>query len=263
MQIGYASDIHHADKDTAIGRNYRDAEEKLGDTITDFNAEGLDFVIMNGDFVDAYDNTDETTTLAELGAIETLFATLTADRYYTYGNHDLEDLSKAQFKANTGMTDDYYYFDLNGFRFIFLDSWFVTDDDDDPWDHYSGGLPNNYIPPGERTWLQNTALDTENKCIIFCHARLDIDDGGHEVVNSSAVRSIIEAAGNVLAVFQGHHHRNEIIRLGPTTYITMEANVDDPYPTYSHGIITVYDNGYITVSGTGLQDDLQIPAVIQ
>ena len=44
--------------------------------------------------------------------------------------------------------------------------------------------------------------------------------------NNAQVRAILEAAGNVLAVFQGHSHQNDLKEIGGIHYCTLVAMVE-------------------------------------
>lgn len=50
--------------------------------------------------------------------------------------------------------------------------------------------------------------------------------GNHGVKNNVDVRSILEASGSVLAVFQGHSHQNDLKSIGGIHNCTLVAMVE-------------------------------------
>ena len=52
LRFGIIADVQYADKDDAGSRNYRGSIDKLAAAVDTFNAQGVDFVINLGDFID-------------------------------------------------------------------------------------------------------------------------------------------------------------------------------------------------------------------
>jgi len=255
-RFGLVTDVHYADKDTLGDRNYRDGDSKLADAVTAFNADGdIDFVMQMADFIDGWDNGDAPQNLTDLGVIEAVYDNMTADRYYSFGNHDLEDISKADFYANTGMTEGYCSFDAGDLHVVVLDAMNNSDADDDPCGPGNINWGNWYVNPAQRTWLTNDLAETSKETIVFCHFRLEIEDGGgYYVANADAVRAILEASGKVRHVFSGHKHVNAHSIVGTIGYHAMEAMTENAYPENAFSIVKVYDNGWVVVTGTDRQE---------
>ena len=251
MSFGYGSDLHFGDKDTAINRYYRDGDKKLADAVIAWNAANVSFVIFNGDFID-HGTLSEAQALSDLATIEAVFADLTPPRYYSFGNHCLDKISKTQFIANTAMTAKYYSFDTSGIHFVVLDSCYTDDDDDTDYDSGAFTTTDIWIPPTQRAWLSDDLAGTSLPVIVFCHHRLS-STGSHFVNNSSVVRGILEGSGKVIGVFTGHSHSNNKTVVEGVTYYNMYAMTENAYPENGYAVVSVYDNNSISVAGTGGQ----------
>ena len=59
---------------------------------------------------------------------------------------------------------------------------------------------------------------------MFAHQRLDVTND-YCIKNATDVRKVLEASGKVLAVFQGHNHKNDYNEIGGIHY--MHAGGDD------------------------------------
>jgi len=68
--------------------------------------------------------------------------------------------------------------------------------------------------------------------IVFLHQLLD-GEGNIYVNNAAAVRKVLEASCNTLAVFQGHHHRGGYSRIEDIHYYTLRAMVEGSGPENS------------------------------
>jgi len=64
--------------------------------------------------------------------------------------------------------------------------------------------------------------------VVFIHQNLHDEKDVHGVKNAPEVRAILEASGDVIAVFQGHMHPGGLVRLGGVTYCTLRAMVEGP-----------------------------------
>lgn len=112
-----------------------------------------------------------------------------------------------------------YTFDANGLRFVALDS--------------ATG-----ISAAQLVWLP-AVLDCDGLVVVFCHHELH-DDEHHAVAAGVAdTRSILEAAGNVVAVFTGHSHRNHNAVVNGVPYYVMQAATRGPYPDNAYAPITL------------------------
>ena len=185
--------------------------------------------------------------LAQLKAIESEYAKFSGDRFYVLGNHCVESLTKQQFIENTGMKQAHYAFDRAGVRFVVLDGCYRCDG-------VAYGAQNfqwtdTDLPAAEQDWLRADLRATTKPVIVFIHQRMDIVDQ-HAIKSGAAVRKLLEAHGGVLAVFQGHHHRNDLQEINGIHYCTLAALVDGSgAENNAYSMVSVCTDGTITVKG--------------
>jgi len=261
VSFGFGSDLHYGTIANYAGRYPQDGDDKLAVAVSTWNASALDFAFMNGDYIDsghiAYTaEIDHDTTIANLDYIETVFDDFSGNRYYSFGNHDTDKISKSEFIAHTAMNSKYYYFDVNGIRFIVLDATFLSDSDSNDFDSGNQDPDNHltdWIPPTERTWLDSSLNSAPGKVIVFCHQSLHSDSDPLSVNNASVVRGIIQTYGNVLAVFTGHEHINLKTTISGIPYYSMDAMTKGTYPANAYAIIKVYANNTVKIIGYGSQ----------
>ena len=79
--------------------------------------------------------------------------------------------------------------------------------------------------------------------------RLDVSNS-HGVKNNAAVRKIFEASGKVLAVFQGHSHKNDLKEIGGIHYCTLVAMVEGSgAENNGYSLMDIHPNGMIQLTG--------------
>lgn len=249
--IGFGSDLHYGRKATYSNRYPQDGDEKLADAIAVWDSEPLDAIVINGDLIDHLisEGTEATEDLTE--AVADLTAA-NAQVYYAMGNHEFDVLTRAQILAINGQSAGHTYFDVGTkCRVVILDPSYGSNDDSDGWVPGVFDYQVSYIPPDQRVWLANT-LDTSMPCLVFCHYRLTDQNAAHNVANATAVRTILEAAGNVKAVFSGHSHVNLKTVINSIPYFVMQAMTEGADPTNAYAILRLYENT-IEVEGFGGQ----------
>ena len=261
VSFGFGTDLHYGLIPNYAGRFPQDGFNKLTDAVNLWNTKSLNFAFINGDYIDAghiaytYERT-QAEALVDLQNIETVYDNFIGTRYYSFGNHDTDKMSKATFIANTTMISKYYYFDVNGIRFIVLDATFLSDSDSADFDTGNQDPANHltdYVPPTERTWLASTLSSATGKVIVFCHQSLHSDTDPLSVNNASIVRGIIETYGNVLAVITGHEHINLKTVINTIPYYSMNAMTAGAYPANAYAIIKVYASNVVKIIGYGSQ----------
>lgn len=245
VSFGLITDLHYADKPPAGSRHYRETPDKLAEAAERFSNEKLDFVVELGDFIDAADSVD--TELRYLKRINRDFAAISEKRHYVLGNHCVDTLTKAEFLGGVEQEKSYYSFDSGGVHFVVLDSCFRSDGESYGRKNFQWTDPN--IPAAELDWLAEDLKAAAKPTIVFAHQRLDVATH-HGVKNAAAVRRVFEESGNVLAVFQGHSHKNDHKDIGGIHYCTMVAMVEGS-GVESNGFSTlkVGRDGTIEVSG--------------
>jgi alkaline phosphatase len=222
FRVGLITDLHYADKPEKGTRFYRETPAKLREAIARFNDERPAVVVELGDLIDAAETVDQE--IAWLQQIEKLFAQVNAPRHYVLGNHCVNTLTKAEFRANTAAAPEgHYSFDQAGVHFIILDACFRSDGE--PYQRKNADWTDANIPESQLTWLRADLAKASAPVIVFAHQRLD-ESGKHMVRNAAAARAELEASGKVLAVFQGHSHANDYQQIAGIHYCTLVAMVE-------------------------------------
>jgi len=252
VRFGIVTDSHYADAEPRGTRPYRESIAKMDECAAAMNAEGVDFLIELGDFKDQDDPPIEARTEEYVRRIERSLRAYSGPRYHALGNHDHDSLSKARFLSlieNAGIPRDQsaYSFDRAGIRFIVLDANFKADGA--PYDHGNFGWDDCSIPPPQIAWLEKVLASGPPRAIIFIHQQLD-GAGSYYVRNAAEVRSVLEASGKVLAVFQGHRHEGAFQRMAGIPYYTLVGMIEGRGPeNNSYAIVSVGRDGRISVQG--------------
>lgn len=221
LRIGLMTDLHYADKKPVGTRYYRETLEKIAAASDRLSNARLDFLVELGDFIDAADAVD-----VELRYLKTIvkpFAEICDDRHHVLGNHCVDTLTKEEFLGTVRQEKSYYSFDRGDFHFVVLDACFRSDGK--PYGRKNSVWTDANIPPTELEWLADDLQQSDKKTIVFAHQRLD-NEGDHAVNNSPAVRKLLEASGNVAAVFQGHSHANDYRQVNGIHYCTLRAMIE-------------------------------------
>jgi len=222
LRVGLMTDLHYADKEPTKTRFYREALGKLDEAVDFFNKERPAFVIELGDFIDKAATVEQE--LEWLGTIEKHYARLSMPRHYVLGNHCVTTLTKEEFAAHTGMSKTpHYAFEQGGVTFIVLDACYRQDGV--AYGRENFDWKDTFIPQVELDWLQAKLSAAKGPVVIFAHQRLD-DSAPHNVKNASAVRAVLEKSGKVLAVVQGHSHKNDYQQIAGIHYCTLVAMVE-------------------------------------
>lgn len=248
LTFGIVTDSHYADREVAGTRNYRDSIGKMEEAMEEMNSKRVDFAVHLGDFKDQAEHPNERSTLAFLEKIEKAFSSYRGPRYHVLGNHDTDSISKQQFLQsveNTGVVKDrtFFSFDCKGVHFIVLDGNFTTDGV--AYEKGNFDWKDSFVPPDQLEWLKNDLDATGLPVIVFVHQLLDdVDDPDYCIQNAGAVRQVLDHSGRVVAVFQGHRHKERYNKLESTHYCTLPAMVDySGLENNSFSIIEVYADG--------------------
>ena len=221
LRVGLITDLHYADKPAAGTRHYRETLAKLGEAATQFEKQKPAFVVELGDFIDAADSAD--VEKQYLRRIQREFQNLPGKKHYVLGNHCVYTLTKSEFLEGVEREKSYYSFDAGGFHFVVLDSCFRSDGTPYGRKNFQWTDPN--IPQEELEWLAGDLKSAAGKTIVFAHQRLDVENH-YGVKNAKAVRKILEDSGKVLAVFQGHSHKNDYREIAGIHYCVLVAMVE-------------------------------------
>ncbi len=246
------ADCHYADADPVGTRFYRESLSKLSECVDRMNAEKVDFLIELGDFKDENRPPVEGKTLLHLEKIEAVFRRSRGRRYHVLGNHDMDSISKQQFLSrveNTGVKAgrSYYSFDLRGLHCVVLDANYRSDGSD--YDHGKFDWTDANIPASELDWLRQDLAASRDPVIAFIHQLLD-GTGSVYVKNAPVIRQILETSGQVLAVFQGHHHPGAYSHINGIHYYTLKGMIEGhDEDNNAYAVVDVHSDLNTTVTG--------------
>ena len=268
VRIVLFTDAHVHDTDSPVeGKVMTNYAERLDAFVEAANAWPADVAIELGDFINGafimgpgYGDPTRIPSILDLGLAS--LEGLEAPMHFVLGNHDLYDLSKAEFLTAVGQEEAYYSFDLGGFHFVILDAEF-NDPDESDFDHVFMRVKCR-IPVAEMEWLVNDLAQTDLPTIVCIHQPLDAEfdpnAGGPPVVNNAEVRQLLSDSGVVIAVFQGHDHANVYAEIDGIHYVTFAAMVDhtEPGPATWAQLALDLEARTISIEGFGLQDDYEL-----
>jgi predicted phosphohydrolase len=253
VRIGLVTDIHFADKAAGGSRHYRESIGKLREAGKQFKLDKPDFVVELGDLIDSANSLEKEK--KHLEQVNEVFTSLPGEKHYVLGNHCVHMLTKAEFLAGVGQKKSYYSFESGGFHFVVLDSCFRSDGTAYGRKNFKWTDPN--VPEHELKWLESDlkqAKKKNKKVIVFAHQRLDVENS-HGVNNAPDVRKILEASGHVLAVFQGHSHKNDHKLIGGIHYCTLVAMVEGSgEKNNAYSMMDIEAGGTIHITGFRKQD---------
>lgn len=239
FRIGYISDVHY-DASVSSPPHLLDRSQALNYIANFLQAMEQwkpDLIIHAGDKTGASNgnaSTQEAWYQATLDAVA-------ASRFpvkdgISPGNHDPEYMSFAQLLSlhagETWMESGalYGYWEQGGLGFVSLDAQYDTNDDS----HLSGEhVGYGHINQDQLDWLEAKLATVNVPVIVNVHqiaAEFDTDlfyltKATYHVDNRAALRTILEAAGNVIAVIQGHMHFARAQVINGIPYFTCPAIV--------------------------------------
>jgi len=251
VQIGLITDLHYADKPHRGTRYYRETLTKLAEAGEQFRKDKPDFVVELGDLIDSADSLEHE--LRNLKRINQDFSAISKDRHYVLGNHCVETLTKAEFLEVAEQKQSYYSFDREGFHFVVLDACFRSDGK--PYGRKNSHWTDANIPPAEVEWLQADLQKGDKPTIVFAHQRLDVSNN-HGVKNALEIRKVLEQSGRVLAVFQGHSHRNDYHDINGIHYCTLVAMIEGSgAENNGYSLLSLKPGGPLQLQGFRVQKD--------
>ena len=290
-RFGLITDIHHTNKTDTGTRKYSAGLAKTQKFVDTMNAENVDFVMELGDYVDTLvDGKDPVQNFNEL---ENIYQSFNGNAYHVLGNHDMDNITRETLlndlmtNGNVPQGQTYYSFDAGGIHCIVLDADYTVAEPHDAFDirgTTTGDLSWNwkdaYVIEQELNWLQTDLASSDLPTMVFSHQTLNREDTqDHNIKNSSTVRSILEADGDVIACFAGHDHAGDRATINGIEYFVMLGNVGisdsiswDINSPDTNGYDNVIDNQYslievndlgngqynINIDGYGYQSDYNV-----
>jgi predicted phosphodiesterase len=238
----YRFDDHRYLKALSISR------ELLENYVTDINGHipPVDFAVHLGDITDFGE-------LGEFNSAGRILGRLRCPLYPVVGNHDnFTSDNKQNWKDFAGRESTNYSFDHLGFHFIAVD---CTPDPYDPADIECG--------IGLRDWVEaDLAAHAGQPTLILSHynmwqrgwnAMFDTTEHYIEYDGMPELRQVLERAGNVAAVLNGHVHANRVEVHGGIHYVDIGATlIGRPSIRYFHVYPHKIDVTYEYISDTEL-----------
>lgn len=251
LVFGAVTDVHYADKETRGSRHYRESAGKLEAALRHLESGDPRFVIELGDLIDRTERVEDE--IAFLRRIEEVYSSVSCDRHYVFGNHCIDTLTKEEFLGNSGAVAPHYSFDAGNFHFVVLDSCYRSDGE--PYGRNNADWKDCNLPEAQLEWLAADLRRSGRPTVVFAHQRLD-GEGAHFVNNAAAVRGVLSESGNVLAVFQGHSHKNEYREVDGIHFCTLVAVVEGSGPEQNGAsLVSLFGDGSIRVEGFLQQED--------
>ncbi|MHB8900406.1 MAG: metallophosphoesterase [Thermoguttaceae bacterium] len=229
LVFGLVTDVHYADTETKGTRHYRDSKAKLAAAVDQFRREKVAMVVELGDLINA--GPSKEAEREYLATVTKILEPLQTPRHFVLGNHCVDTLTKAEFLGACGRPAEptYYSFDMAGYHFVILDADFLRDGT--PYAPGNFQWTDTWIPQEEQDWLTEDLAKAKGRpTVVFVHQNLHDEKNVHGVKNAPQVRAILEASGDVIAVFQGHMHTGAFERIGGIPYCTLRAMVEGPGP---------------------------------
>ena len=245
VRVGLMTDLHYADKAPTRTRFYREALSKLDEAVAVMNREGPAAVVELGDFIDQADSVDQE--IEWLKVMESHFAKLTVPRHYVLGNHCVGTLTKREFADHTQSSGGHGSFEIAGMTFLTLDACFRGDGT--PYGRKNFDWKDANLPDSELSWLKGELAKASGPVVVFAHQRLD-HESAHCVRNAPAVRNLFEKSGKVVAVFQGHSHKNDYQQVAGIHYTTLVAMVEGSgAENNGYGLLDIFSDGSLRLGG--------------
>lgn len=267
LRFALMSDPQYADKASTTDRCYRNTIPKMDTAVKFLNTKSPAFLLILGDYVDAYTNAvaDTAKTYKDIDTLNKSVAKFAGPVYQVLGNHDEASLNKGEWIARAVGTvkKNYYAFDVGPYHFIVMDGNYSPNGKDfgriDPWVWNDA-----QIPAAQREWLiANLDSAGDRPTIVSIHENLS-DSTDYSVNNSAEIRTILETHGNVTHVLQGHRHEGGYAKVGKIHYYTHKAMCNCPAGATSAGnnfsLVTLKDSALYLDGYYGTRDTVLVSA---
>lgn len=247
LVIGLVTDLHFG-PEASFGGKLRKltarAPELLRAFVERMNRDIRPDVVVN--LGDDLEDESRQADLARYGEVMAILRELEAPVLHVAGNHDTIHLAPVDILAMWGRPPGsalYYATEIGGYRLIVLHTVEVKD-------------VSVTIDDAQIAWLeQELASSTEPVIVLMHHSAADQHLIGNRwfeglphiclVRQRAHLRSILEASGKVLAVFNGHLHWNHLDVIGQIPYVTLQSlieNVEEDAPgrpAAAHGVVRI------------------------
>lgn len=263
FEFGLVTDVQFCDCDASRTRFYRASVDKLTDAVQTFNQHNLAFTIQLGDIIDR--------NVFSFSTILPIYNEVKGPKYHVLGNHDFP-VKTDEVMSILGMTKPYYDFSQQGWRFVVLDtndiSFYANEEGSAKYQQameiyqylkWSGAINahtwNSSVGQEQMTWFHGVLSDAAQKgekVVVFAHMPV-FPWARYNVWNDFALVQEMEAAGNVVAYFNGHHHAGNFAEKNGIYYVNFKGMVETA-DTNAYSIIQVYSDR-IEIDGYGREQD--------
>lgn len=198
----------------------KDAKERLAAFLDASRAKAPNFIIQLGDL-------SHSTGAAEILKV---WNSYTGKKYSVFGNHDMDNASKAEMIAKYNMEAGHYFFDQNGVRFIVLDCAFARKGDEvvdyNRGNYFVEATDRDLLSEDQIRWFEEVVGQTELPCVVFSHP--SFDKLGGSVPNAAALRAVVARLNarqrRVVAFFAGHHHTDSHTVVDGVNYFIVNSS---------------------------------------
>lgn len=279
FSIAAVADIQYADTDPRGNREPREALKRLERAVASWNTRQLDWAVSLGDNID-WDDIDYSRFPGQTVGTEPkqwkhtrqvleAWNKLECEKHMLLGNHDYyvphrdaDGLSKpASVLRAFGFKDRaHYHFAHKGYRFVILDGDVSPFNFDPQTAEYQAALQyynsvqgpqrtpwNAAISQKQLAWLAGVldkALKDNEPVVLMCHYPVHKPVGGHHLLNSGQVLSLLENYPNVVLWLNGHDHEGGYQRMGKRHHLNLKGmqNEDDNWYQldFAPDVIRVY-----------------------
>ncbi|MGJ5820026.1 metallophosphoesterase [Paludibaculum fermentans] len=258
FSFGAIADVQYADKDDAMGRQYRVSTAKLAACANQLNRERLQFVVHLGDLIDEG--------AGNLEVIRRVYDQVQAPRYYVLGNHDFT-AGRSTLMAALGLAKPYYSFTVKGWTFVVLDG--MNESVAGGWPESDAhaqagratlealrkaGVPNaqtwnGALGPEQRQWLRETltrAAAQGSRVVVFNHFPVlaAACRPEHLLWDHEEVLRILEGSPATAAYMNGHDHKGGAALHSGIPYLTLPGMVEHAV-TESCQVVDVYPDSLV------------------
>ena len=282
MKIGLITDCHAAFRPAEDNKYYSHSFVKFQDSCAYFLRDHVDFVANLGDAYQSIGDPARTVEALQRSVFPQMMTR--APFIHVLGNNDVVDFTKADFlklmrdpakgmqramnrrggAAQIEVTppDTWYYsFVRDGWKFIVLDTNY--DDRGESYEKTAYDCRISYLPPFQMAWLEKE-LNCAEPVIIFTHGNLDIHESPLaeicRLANAGEVREILEKAGNVKLVLQGHDHFGGFSEINGIPYVTLHGTIlNKYYPDHCSCAVMEVGEDCIDIRGYEDQPSYRIP----
>lgn len=274
MKIGLITDCHAALKPAEDNKYYAHSFVKFQDSCAYFLRDHVDFVVNLGDVYQSVGDPAKTEEALKRMVFPRMMAR--APFLHVLGNNDVVDYTKADFlelmrdpgrllgrpigrrsapQIEVEPKNSWYYsFEREGWKFVVLDTNY--DKNGNSYEHTSYDCREAYVNPAQLAWLEEQ-LAGGMPTVVFTHGNLDIHESPLAEIcrtaNAAEVRSVLEKAGDVKLVLQGHDHFGGYSKINGIPYVTLHATVLNKYYP-DHCSCAVMEIGTDAIDIRGFED---------